>query len=105
VTTVSDREAVHDLLVGYFRGFDERRADAESLGAFFTEDTSVTFPAGDAVGLGEIERLRVRTLRLWAQTLHAVSSVQVDIADDRADAGATLLATHLHRPDDPSAPA
>ena len=36
--TGGDRAAVHDLLVGYFCGFDERRTDDEFLRDTFTAD-------------------------------------------------------------------
>jgi hypothetical protein len=34
--SAADRMAVHDLLVGYFRGFDEERTDAAFLRETFT---------------------------------------------------------------------
>jgi hypothetical protein len=42
-----DRTAVHDLLVGYFCGFDERRTDDAFLRETFTADAHWRFPRGD----------------------------------------------------------
>lgn len=102
--SAGDRTAVHDLLVGYFCGFDERRADAAFLRETFTADAHWRFPRGDATGIEEIIERRDRTLGLWKETLHSVSSVLIELAGDRARFTATLLATHIHRDDDPGAP-
>jgi hypothetical protein len=102
--SAGDRTAVHDLLVGYFCGFDERRADAAFLRETFTADAHWRFPRGDATGIEEIIERRDRTLGLWKETLHSVSSVLIESAGDRARFTATLLATHIHRDDDPGAP-
>jgi hypothetical protein len=102
--SADDRVAVHDLLVGYFRGFDERRTDGAFLRETFTADAHWRFPRGDATGIEEIIERRDGTLGLWKQTLHSVSSVLIHLDDDRAQFTATLLATHIHRDDDPGAP-
>jgi hypothetical protein len=102
--SADDRQAVHDLLVGYFRGFDQRRTNDVFLKRTFTADAHWRFPRGDATGIEEIIERRDRTLGLWKQTLHSVSSVLIDVDDDRAQFTATLLATHIHRGDDPGAP-
>jgi hypothetical protein len=102
--SADDRQAVHDLLVGYFRGFDQRRTDDMFLNRTFTADAHWRFPRGDATGIDEIIERRDGTLGLWKQTLHSVSSVLIDLDDDRAQFTATLLATHIHRGDDPGAP-
>jgi hypothetical protein len=102
--SADDRLAVHDLIVGYFRRFDERRTDDEFLKETFTADAHWRFPRGDATGLEQIIELRGGTLGLWKETLHSVSSVLVDLGSDRAEFTATLLATHVHRDDDPGAP-
>jgi SnoaL-like protein len=102
--TTADRQALHDLLVDYFRGFDERRDDPVALARTFTDDAVVRFPAGSATGLEEIAVLTQHLLRLWGPTLHGVSSIAVvddDEDEDHADLCATLHATHLHRDDDP----
>src|SRR6266545_6800927 len=100
--TTADRLALHDLLVDYFRGFDERRDDPAALARTFTEDAVVRFPHGSATGLEEIAVLTQHLLRLWGPTLHGVASIAVvDGAEDHADLRATLHATHLHRDDDP----
>ena len=57
-----------------------------------------------ATGIEEIIERRSGTLGVWKQTLHSVSSVLTDVDGDRARFTATLLATHLHRDDDPGAP-
>jgi hypothetical protein len=102
--SADDRQAVDDLLVGYFRGFDERRTDGAFLRETFTADAHWRFPRGDATGIEEIIERRDGTLGLWKQTLHSVSSVLIHLDDDRAQFTATLLATHIHRDDDPGAP-
>jgi hypothetical protein len=102
--SAEDRQAVHDLLVGYFRGFDERREDDAFLRQTFTDDAHWRFPRGSAAGIEEIVERRGRALALWKQTLHSVSSVLVDLDADRARFTATLLATHIHRDDDPGEP-
>jgi hypothetical protein len=102
--SADDRLAVHDLLVGYFRGFDERRADDAFLKETFTADAHWRFPRGDVTGLEQIIERRDGTLGLWKETLHSVSSVLVELDGDRAEFKATLLATHVHRDDDPGAP-
>lgn len=102
--SAADRVAVHDLLVGYFRGFDERRTDDAFVMEMFTADAHWRFPRGDATGVEEIIERRDRTLDLWKQTLHSVSSVLIELDGDRATFTATLLATHIHRGDDPGAP-
>jgi hypothetical protein len=102
--SADDRRAVHDLLVGYFRGFDERRTDEAFLRETFTADAHWRFPRGDATGIEEIIERRDGTLGLWEQTLHSVSSVLIELDGDRARFTATLLATHIHRDDDPGAP-
>ena len=57
--SAADRAAAHDLLVGYFRGFDERRTDDAFLRQTFTTDAHWPFPRGDATGIEEIiERRR-----------------------------------------------
>jgi hypothetical protein len=100
--TTADRLALHDLLVDYFRGFDERRDDPAALARTFSDDAVVRFPAGSATGLEEIAALTQHLLRLWGPTLHGVSSIAVvDDAEDHAVLRATLHATHLHRDDDP----
>ncbi len=91
--SADDRVAVHDLLVGYFRGFDERRTDDAFLKETFTSDAHWRFPRGDATGIEEIIERRDRTLGLWKQTLHSVSSVLIELDGDRARFTATLLAT------------
>ena len=102
--SADDRVAVHDLLVGYFRGFDERRTDDAFLRETFTADAHWRFPRGDATGIEEIIERRDGTLGLWQQTLHSVSSVLIELDGDRGRFTATLLATHIHRDDDPGAP-
>ena len=102
--SAADRVAVHDLLVGYFRGFDERRTDNAFLKETFTADAQWRFPRGDATGIEEIIERRGETLGLWKETLHSVSSVLIELDGDRARFTATLLATHIHRDDDPGAP-
>ena len=102
--SAADRLAVHDLLVGYFRGFDERRTDDAFLRETFTADARWRFPRGDASGIEEIIERRAGALGLWEQTLHSVSSVLIELDGDRASFTATLLATHIHRDDDPGAP-
>jgi hypothetical protein len=102
--SAADRVAVHDLLVGYFRGFDERRTDDAFLRETFTADADWRFPRGEATGIEEIIERRDGTLGLWEQTLHSVSSVLIELDGDRARFTATLLATHIHRPADPGAP-
>ena len=102
--SADDRGAVHDLVVSYFRGFDERRADDAFLKETFTTDAHWRFPRGDATGIKEILERRDGTLGLWKQTLHSVSSVLIELDGDRARFTATLLATHIHRDDDPGAP-
>jgi hypothetical protein len=99
-----DRQAVHDLLVGYFRGFDERRTDEAFLKETFTAEAHWRFPRGDATGIEAIIERRDGTLGLWKQTLHSVSSLLIELDGDRAGFTATLLATHIHRDDDPGAP-
>jgi hypothetical protein len=102
--SAADRAAVHDLLVGYFCGFDERRTDDAFLKETFTADAHWRFPRGDATGIDEIIERRNATLGLWKQTLHSVSSVLIELDGDRATFTATLLATHIHRDEDPGAP-
>jgi hypothetical protein len=102
--SAADTAAVHDLLVGYFCGFDERRTDDAFLRETFTTDAHWRFPRGDATGIEEIIERRDGTLGLWKQTLHSVSSVLIESDDDRARFTATLLATHIHRDDDAGAP-
>jgi hypothetical protein len=102
--SAADKAAVHDLLVGYFRGFDERRTDDAFLRETFTDDARWSFPRGDATGIEEIIERRGGTLGLWKETLHSVSSVLIELDGDRARFTATLLATHVHRDDDPGAP-
>ena len=102
--SAADRVAVHDLLVGYFHGFDERRTDDAFLSETFTADAHWRFPRGDATGIEEIIERRDGTLGLWKETLHAVSSMLIELDGDRARFTATLLATHIHRDDDPGAP-
>ena len=102
--SADDKLAVHDVLVGYFRGFDERRTDDAFLKATFTADAHWRFPRGDVTGLEQIIERRDPTLGLWKQTLHSVSSVLVELDGTRAEFTATLLATHVHRDDDPGAP-
>ena len=102
--SAADRAAVCDLLVGYFRGFDERRTDDAFLRETFTADAHWRFPRGDATGIEEIIERRDGTLGLWQQTLHSVASVLVELDGDRGRFTATLLATHIHRADDPGAP-
>ena len=102
--SAGDRAAVHDLLVGYFCGFDERRTDDAFLRETFTADAHWRFPRGDVTGVEEIIERRNRTLGLWKETLHSVSSVLIELDGDRARFTATLLATHIHRDDDPGAP-
>jgi hypothetical protein len=70
----------------------------------FTADAHWRFPRGDATGVKEIIERRDGTLGLWKQTLHSVSSVLIQLIGDRASFTATLLATHIHRDDDPGAP-
>ena len=102
--TTADREALQALVVDYFHGFDDRRADVDALRRTFTDDATVQFPAGSATGVEEIARLKQRLLSLWGPTLHGVSSIAVgDDGDRRARLRATLHATHLHRDDDPGA--
>jgi SnoaL-like protein len=101
--TTADREALHDLVIEYFRGFDERRRDPEALLHTFTEDATVRFPAGSATGIQEIALLTNRLLALWGPTLHGVSSITVQGGGGRARVDATLHAAHLHRDDDPGA--
>ena len=60
--SAADRVAVHDLLVGYFRGFDERRTDAAFLRETFTADAHWRFPRGNATGIAEIIERRDGTL-------------------------------------------
>jgi len=79
-----DRLAVNDLLVGYFRGFDERRTDDAFLRETFTADAHWRFPLGHATGIEEIIDRREGTLGLWKQTLHSVSSVLIERDGDRA---------------------
>ena len=57
-----DSVAVHDLLVGYFRGFDERRTDAAFLRETFTANAHWRFPRGNATGIAEIIERRDGTL-------------------------------------------
>jgi len=102
--SAGDRAAVHDLLVRYFCGFDERRTDDAFLRETFTADAHWRFPRGDATGIEQIIERRAETLGLWKQTLHSVSSVLIQFDGDRARFTATLLATHIHRDDDPGAP-
>jgi hypothetical protein len=102
--SAADRVAVHDLLVGYFRGFDERRTDDAFVRKTFTADAHWRFPRGEATGIDEIIERRDGTLGLWKETLHSVSSVLIELDGDRARFTATLLATHIHRDDDPGAP-
>ncbi len=102
--SAADRVAVHDLLVGYFRGFDEWRTDEAFLRETFTADAHWRFPRGDATGIEEIIERRDGTLGIWKETLHSVSSVLIEFDGDRARCTATLLATHVHRDDDPGAP-
>jgi hypothetical protein len=102
--SVADRAAVHDLLVSYFGGFDERRTDEAFLTQMFTADAHWRFPRGEATGIKEIIERRDGTLGLWKQTLHSVSSVLIQLTRDRASFTATLLAIHIHRDDDPGAP-
>jgi hypothetical protein len=102
--SADDRVAVHDLLVAYFCGFDERRTDDAFLRETFTADAHWRFPRGDATGIEQIIERRDGTLGLWKHTLHSVSSVLLELDDDRARFTATLLATHIHRDDDPGAP-
>ena len=102
--SADDRQTVQDLLVGYFRGFDERRTDDAFLEQTFTADAHWRFPRGEASGIEEIIECRDARLPLWKQTLHSVSSVLIDLEDDRAGFTATLLAAHIHRGDDPGAP-
>lgn len=102
--SADDKLAVHDVLVGYFRGFDERRRDDAFLKATFTADAHWRFPRGEVTGLERIIERRDSTLGLWKQTLHSVSSVLVEVDGNRAEFTATLLATHVHRDDDPGAP-
>jgi hypothetical protein len=52
--SADDRQAVHDLLVGYFRGFDERRTDDAFLRETFTADAHWRFPRGDAIRIEAI---------------------------------------------------
>jgi hypothetical protein len=70
----------------------------------FTADAHWRFPRGDATGIKEIIERRDGTLGLWKQTLHSVSSVLIQLNGERASFTATLLATHIHRDDDPGAP-
>jgi hypothetical protein len=91
--SVADRAAVHDLLVSYFGGFDERRPDEAFLTQIFTADAHWRFPRGDATGIKEIIERRDGTLGLWKQTLHSVSSVLIQLNGDRASFTATLLAS------------
>jgi SnoaL-like domain len=102
--SAADRVAVDDLLVGYFRGFDERRTDDAFLRETFTADAHWRFPRGDATGIEEIIERRGGALGIWKETLHSVSSVLIELDGDRARFTATLLATHIHRDDDPGAP-
>jgi hypothetical protein len=102
--SAADRVAIHDLLAGYFYGFDERRTDDAFLRETFTDDAHWRFPRDDATGIEEIIDRRDGTLGLWKKTLHSVSSVLIDLDADRARFAATLLATHVHRDDDPGAP-
>jgi hypothetical protein len=104
MSAAEDRRAVHDLVVGYFRGFDERRSDDAFLKATFTADARWSFPRGDVTGLDQIIERRDGTLASWKATLHSVSSVLIDLDGDSAELTATLLATHVHRDDDPGAP-
>jgi SnoaL-like domain len=67
--SAADRVAVHDLLVGYFCGFDERRTDDAFLRETFTADAHWRFPRGDATGIEEIIERRDGTLGLWKETL------------------------------------
>jgi hypothetical protein len=102
--SAGDKAAVHDLLVGYFRGFDERRTDDAFVRQTFTADADWCFPRGDATGIEEIIERRDGTLGLWKETLHSVSSELIELDGDHARFTATLLATHIHRDDDPGAP-
>lgn len=101
---LSDAEEIGDLLVSYFRGFDERRSDRDFHAAVFTEDASVRFPAGEADGLDHIVAAKQDILALWARTHHLVSDISVAVDGGSADVTATLEAIHHHRADDPGDP-
>jgi SnoaL-like domain len=96
-----DRTEVQELLSEYLRAFEERRLDEAWARSIFTDDVEVEFPPGAHRGIDGIVTFHRPLMDLWDRTLHATSDHAIDVDGDHANLRAKLLATHVHRSDDP----
>jgi ketosteroid isomerase-like protein len=89
VQALADRQAVADLIDRLGLWLDEKRfAEARSI---LAEDVRVRTPGGTAEGIERVVAQAARNHR--ERTQHVISNVRVDVAGDRATAGANLIVT------------
>jgi pyridoxamine 5'-phosphate oxidase family protein len=94
---------VRDLVENFFHGYDQHRTDLEWLASIFTEDITVRFPAGEHTGRDGLDQTLRTIVALWGPTLHQTSDYRVDPLGIHTRFTAKLIATHVHRDDDPGA--
>ncbi|WP_165987068.1 nuclear transport factor 2 family protein [Streptomyces sp. YIM 98790] len=95
--SVADRLEIQELVTRHALWMDERaRTDPRLL---FTEDVSVTTPAGPVQGIGPLVDRIHRHHPAEERAQHLLGNVLVDLDGDRAAVRALLHVTRIPRPD------
>jgi hypothetical protein len=91
-----DRQALRDLLDGYFIAIDRRRFDDAWAESVFTPDVELVFPVASHTGLGGIVAVHERLVGRFERTQHIPSSHVIDLGPTHAVVGANVLMIHVH---------
>lgn len=100
-----DRAEIGDLIDRFSRDLDDftlegRPFDVAWVRAYFTDDASVDYPVGSAVGAGDIAALiDGRGMAPFQRTQHVTTNYVMDLDGERATVRFNLIATHVHAED------
>lgn len=105
-----DRARINELIDRYVASIDDCYVQEESpfddawARSIFSDDVVVVFPIAEHIGVDGLAELHRQVMSKWQGTLHFSTNRLIRLEGDTASVRATLLGTHLHRPEDPGEP-
>lgn len=105
-----DRAQINELIDRYVASLDDCYVQESSpfddawARSLFTDDVTVVFPVAEHKGVEGLADLHEAVMSKWQGTLHFSTNRLIQLEGDSATVRATLMGTHIHRPDDPGEP-